>query len=367
MKKTVTEICCGIGGTRAALEAAGFHILESIDYDEKACEFHKAFWGDAICQDITNVAATSIADADLLSAGFPCQPFSTSGYRTGFSHEQGNVFSALLRLIDVKTYKAVFLENVTGLLSNDKGKTFRAILFELSHRFKKVEWITINLLDLNIPQNRPRLIILAHDNKDTIFNPLFKKYYHVEQGDLFESDYSFDLGSLASREDTNHLFGVISERQNLNLKGRSKDVIYNWNLMDYLFDKKIGNFDIYSGRFWGRTGKTTFYISKNQYSHSIGTSMGAAPTFGLDPQFLTPDVKNEIDQLSNWTSIHSEYFVFRLTPRHALRLFGNMAETFGNTLEVYKAPLSIKYKLIGNMFAPDQALEPLKLLINSMD
>ena len=367
MKNTVTEICCGLGGTRAALEAAGFKVIQSIDIDDVACKFHSEFWGDSECKDITNTPLNEIKKADILSAGFPCQPFSTSGYRTGFLHEQGNVFSSLLQLIDNKKYKAVFLENVTGLLSNEKGQTFRIILKELSLRYQHVEWITLNLTDLGIPQNRPRVIIIGHNQKKHILGDLIDQYYHVEQHDLFGTTLSSNLEEVESRAETNERFGIITDTNDLNLKGTKKDIKFQWDLMEILFKKKIGDFKVYSGRFWGRTGKTTFYISENQYSHSIGTSMGAAPTFAIHPEFATDEIKEKIGLISNWTSIHSDFFVFRLKPGECLKLFGDLAENFSDKIEEFKAPLNQKYKLIGNMFAPDQALPALIALFRAFN
>lgn len=360
---TAIEICCGLGGTRKALTDAGFSIRQSIDFDAEVCRFHKRFWGDAINLNITDESFDDIESADVLSAGFPCQPFSTSGYRTGFNHDQGNVFDSLLRLIKQRKFKAVFLENVSGLISNDSGKTFKIILGSLSRIYETIEWQVINLIELGVPQNRPRLVIVGHNFSDSVLKDVRASF----QADLFEktdiSNFKSDRTSMTKGQ--MDVFGRISENKLLNTVKMGKDQKPQFNLTSFILGEDFGNkAKVYSGRFWGRTGKTTFYISQNPYSHSVGTSMGAAPTFGLMEKEIEATLEARIKQISNWQSRHSGFYVFRLTPRETLKLFGPKAEIFGTSIETFDSSLATKYKLIGNMFAPDQAYPTLSALYN---
>jgi DNA-cytosine methyltransferase len=352
---TVTEICCGIGGTRKAFVDAGFKVIQSIDIDPLACEFHKKFWGDADQIDITKCSYDEILSADVLSAGFPCQPFSTSGYRTGFDHEQGNVFLSLLDLIDRKNYSVVMLENVKGLLSNDDGKTFKRVLIELARRYKTVEWITYNLLSIGVPMNRPRIVILAHNRKEQSLSTLEERFFLKPSMDLFFEESKIPIDNFLHSSTSNQHAGAIIDEKYIGEKKVPLTDRFDGNLMQFLFKKDIGEFKVYSGRFWGRTGKTIFYTSENQYSHSVGTSMGGAPTFGFNPEFLSDTVLSEVNKIANYTTNHSGYFVFRLSPRETLRLFGERSTIFGQLIEDEKMPMVSKYKLIGNMFSPDQA------------
>lgn len=365
-KYNVVEICCGMGGTRKAFVDAGFDVIQSIDFDKTVCNFHKEFWGDSVNLDINECSLNDISKANIISAGFPCQPFSSSGYRTGFLHEQGNVFSTLMKLTDAKNYDVVFLENVQGLFSNDQNRTFKLILLELSKRYQIVEWITFNLLSLGIPMNRPRVIILAHNENKEILNDLRKKFYHPTTNDMFPDGKKWTLENIKNDTSNNPTTGKIINGFFQEEKFELKKISFEGDLMHFLFNDKIGNFDINSGRFWGRTGKTTFYISENQFSHSIGTSMGGAPTFGINPIHITDTVLEKIKQISNYQTEHSGFFVFRTTPEDTLKFFGNRAEIFYETLQKFKAPLASKYKLIGNMFAPDQAYQVTNTLMKSL-
>jgi DNA (cytosine-5)-methyltransferase 1 len=112
--------------------------------------------------DITTRDIKDVPDIDLYVCGFPCQPFSAAGKRTGLNHKSGNVFWGCLDVIRKKRPKYFILENVKGLLSNDKGKTWTMIWGELSAlEGYTVEWKILNTKDYGIPHNRERLFIVG--------------------------------------------------------------------------------------------------------------------------------------------------------------------------------------------------------------
>jgi hypothetical protein len=101
-------------------------------------------------------------------------------------------------------------------------------------------------------------------------------------------------------------------------------------------------------------------------SNSVVTSMGGAPTFGFDPAFLNDNILDAIKEVSNYQTEHSGYFVFRTTPEETLKFFGPRAEIFYSDLAAFDAPMIAKYKMLGNMFAPDQAFLVTSALIKSL-
>ena len=363
---SVVEICCGMGGARKAFKDAGFQVVQSFDIDEIVFKFHRDFWGDAIQVDINDCPIDDVENAQVLSAGFPCQPFSTSGYRTGFEHQQGNVFSTLMKLVDKKDYEVVFLENVTGLLSNDKNKTFKLVLAELAQRFQTVEWITYNLRSLDVPMNRPRVVILAHNFEREILSNLRDKFYLPTTQSMFPEEKKWSPDQVGDNCTPNQPTGRIIKGYYQVETFEYKKFRFTGDLMKFIFGKKIGNFKIKSGRFWGRTGKTVFYTSENQFSHSVGTSMGGAPTFAFDPSNLSDEVVKSVESISNYQTEHSGLFVFRTTPEETLKFFGPKAEVFYYALREFDAPLAAKYKLLGNMFAPDQAFQVTQELMKGL-
>src|SRR5437870_822638 len=73
------DLFCGIGGFRLALESAGGSCVFSSDWDKYARQTYVANFSEEPAGDIREVPASRIPDHDVLTAGFPCQPFSISG------------------------------------------------------------------------------------------------------------------------------------------------------------------------------------------------------------------------------------------------------------------------------------------------
>jgi DNA (cytosine-5)-methyltransferase 1 len=114
--------------------------------------------------DITKRNLKDIPDIDLYVCGFPCQPFSMAGKRGGFDDNRGNVFFSCINVIEYKQPTYFILENVKGILSHDKGNTWKIILNELE-KLKKynynIYWKILNTKDYGIPQNRERIFIIG--------------------------------------------------------------------------------------------------------------------------------------------------------------------------------------------------------------
>lgn len=96
--------------------------------------------------DITKVDTKDIPDFDILTGGFPCQPFSQAVLLKGFYETRSTLFFDVVRIIKEKQPKAFFLENVRGLLTHDNGKTFANSISSSSaknkseHIDKKYKW-----------------------------------------------------------------------------------------------------------------------------------------------------------------------------------------------------------------------------------
>lgn len=112
--------------------------------------------------DITKLDPKELPDFDLLTAGFPCQAFSIAGKRMGFEDTRGTLIYDVFRIIKEKHPKYVLLENVKGLLSHDKGRTFKTIITSLAELGYAVEWQVLNAKNFGVPQNRERVFIVGH-------------------------------------------------------------------------------------------------------------------------------------------------------------------------------------------------------------
>ena len=154
----------GIGGICLGFKQAGFDLVWANEKDHAACcTYRHNFGSEWLCEgDIKAVNAEDIPDMDVLTAGFPCQPFSIAGKQKGFSDPRGNLFFEIARVIDAKRPKVVFLENVSNLVEHDSGRTFLVIYNSL---VQFGYFIKYRVLDANqyggLPQPRSRIYIVA--------------------------------------------------------------------------------------------------------------------------------------------------------------------------------------------------------------
>ena len=112
--------------------------------------------------DITKIKAEDLPEFDLIVGGFPCQSFSIAGKRGGFADTRGTLFFDIARIIKAKQPRLLLLENVKGLLSHDKGDTFRVILATLDELGYNCQWQVLNSKNFGVPQNRERVFIIGH-------------------------------------------------------------------------------------------------------------------------------------------------------------------------------------------------------------
>ncbi|MFB9077667.1 DNA (cytosine-5-)-methyltransferase [Flavobacterium procerum] len=172
---TVGSLYAGVGGICLGFENAGFKLEWANEFDKNACiTYKKNFKHTLIEGDVMQLNAKDLKKIDILTAGFPCQPFSVAGYRKGFEDSRGNHFFKILDFIDEMRPKVVFLENVKNLKGHDNGNTMKVIENEIKKRNYTFDHAVLNTKNFgNIPHNRERIFIIAFD-KDFIQNNDFE-------------------------------------------------------------------------------------------------------------------------------------------------------------------------------------------------
>lgn len=164
-KFTFIDLFAGIGGFRIAMQNLGGKCVYTSEWDEQAKKTYQANFGEIPFGDITKEETKKyIPDGfDVLCAGFPCQAFSIAGKRGGFDDTRGTLFFDVAEIIRRKQPKAIFLENVKGLRSHDKGKTLSTILNVLRNDlgYYVPEPQVVNAKDFGVPQNRERIYIVG--------------------------------------------------------------------------------------------------------------------------------------------------------------------------------------------------------------
>ena len=160
------DLFSGIGGFREGLRrAGGFTCVGHCEVDTYADKNYRLLFdteGEWYCSDARTIEPERMPDFDLLCAGFPCQAFSIAGKREGFADARGTLFFEIARLVADKRPAYFILENVPGLLSHDKGRTFHTILSTLSELGYGVEWKVLNSKDFGVPQSRKRVYLVGY-------------------------------------------------------------------------------------------------------------------------------------------------------------------------------------------------------------
>lgn len=159
------DLFAGIGGFRLALQNLQGKCVYTSEWDKYSKLTYEANFGEVPFGDITKSETKSYIpnDFDILCAGFPCQAFSIAGRRGGFEDTRGTLFFDVAEIIKSKQPKAIFLENVKGLRSHDKGKTLATILNVLREdlNYFVPEPKVINAKEFGVPQNRERIFIVG--------------------------------------------------------------------------------------------------------------------------------------------------------------------------------------------------------------
>jgi len=164
------DLFAGIGGIKLGFEKNGFNSVFSNDFDANckitfdfnfATIFKKET--ELYLDDIAKVPSDMFPEFDLLTGGFPCQPFSIAGYRKGFTDKgRGDLFYEIIRILRDRRPKAFLLENVKNLKNHDQGNTLKLIYTELERLGYHVKDSILNTMHHgNLPQNRERIYIVG--------------------------------------------------------------------------------------------------------------------------------------------------------------------------------------------------------------
>lgn len=172
----VASLFAGCGGTDLGIEGNfdflnthypkhNTEIVYANDIEHKACDIFDAnFKIKSDRRDIREVEASEIPEHDLLTAGFPCQSFSILAQnppRLGYKDEKGKLFFEIVRILKHHKPKYFICENVKGLLSANKGKTFPLIVQEFENAGYNVSYEVLNSMNYGVPQKRQRIFIVG--------------------------------------------------------------------------------------------------------------------------------------------------------------------------------------------------------------
>lgn len=184
VKYKVASMFAGIGGICLGFKQSGFDIAWANEIDKAACKTYRENFGDSylVEADIRKIDVNNIPDFDILTAGFPCQPFSIVGKQKGFNDDRGTLFFEIQRVIKAKQPKVILLENVANLIEHNNGKSFERVFLALAEEGYIVRYATLNpKLHVNIPQQRNRVFLVAFLDQTQSINFKFPKEVQLDK------------------------------------------------------------------------------------------------------------------------------------------------------------------------------------------
>lgn len=273
-KITFIDLFAGIGGFHYAFHNEGAECVFASEWDNHARKtyeanfkkispkiFEEKVYKNKIISDfagdITKVDAKDIPDFDILTGGFPCQPFSQAGFKKGFEDTRGTLFFDIARIIKEKQPKAFFLENVRGLLKHNNGETFatieKVITQDLGYSFY---YKIIKASDYGVPQHRPRLFMVGFKNKKIDFEFPKPIKLKMTMSDVFGGKAEKEIGFT------------------LRVGGRGSDISDRRNWDAYIVDGQVKRLSPREGlKMQGFPSDFVFPVSDVQAMKQLGNSV----------------------------------------------------------------------------------------------
>lgn len=270
-KITFIDLFAGIGGFHLAFHNTGAECVFVSEWDEPARKTYRANFekidpklfdpkniDKTFVGDITKVEPKDMPDFDIITGGFPCQPFSQAGLKKGFTETRGTLFFDIVRIIKEKQPSAFFLENVRGLLTHDNGNTFetikRVLTEELGYSFY---YKIIRASDYGVPQHRPRLFMVGFKDNSIEFEFPEPKKLQMTMADVFGA------------KEVNREVGFT-----LRVGGRGSGLADRRNWDTYLVDGEVKRLTSKEGlRLQGFPDDFIFPVSETQAMKQLGNSV----------------------------------------------------------------------------------------------
>lgn len=166
------ELFAGIGGFGLSGECAGIETVAQVEWNP-FCQkvLQKNFPNAQRFGDITKFDGKPFRGTiDIISGGFPCQPYSTAGKRLGKEDER-HLWPEMLRIIQEVAPRWVVGENVRGIISWNGGMVFDEVQSDLEAAGYEVQAFILPAVGVNAPHRRDRVWFIAHANECAAGSP----------------------------------------------------------------------------------------------------------------------------------------------------------------------------------------------------
>lgn len=169
---SVGSLFAGVGGICQAFKDLSCNVVWANENDKNSCKTYKLNHKDTelIDEDVKKLTKEDVEGIDILTAGFPCQPFSQAGHGRGFEDERGKLFDDLIRLLKDLEPKAYLLENVKTLATHDGGKSFEYVRKEITDAgYSFIPFVLKAHEHTEIPQGRERIYMVGFRGEPEYF------------------------------------------------------------------------------------------------------------------------------------------------------------------------------------------------------
>ena len=154
----IGSLCTGYGGLDMAVEAYfGAEMVWCAEIDKYASQLIVQRFNKPNLGDIKQIKWDEVEPIDILTAGYPCQPFSHAGHRKG-EDDKRHIWPNIKEAISILRPSIVVLENVRGHLSLG----FKEVLKDLAQIRYDARWKIVRASDVGAPHQRARLFIIAY-------------------------------------------------------------------------------------------------------------------------------------------------------------------------------------------------------------
>lgn len=165
----VIDLFCGAGGLSIGFEWAGYNIVAANDNFPAACETYRRnhkntllFEGDITDSNIKKelIDATKNKKIDIVIGGPPCQGFSYAGKRLK-DDPRNFLYKEYVEIVERVNPKVIVIENVEGILTSDKGRTYEGIKTDFAELGYKLHGKKMHAVKFGVPQKRKRVVIIG--------------------------------------------------------------------------------------------------------------------------------------------------------------------------------------------------------------
>ena len=167
-KLKILDLFSGLGGFSLGLERTGqFKTVAFCDNDKFSNLVLQKHWkGAKIYNDVKEITkeklkADGVESPDIITGGFPCQPFSVAGKQKGTSDDR-HLWPEMFRIIKEFTPRWVIGENVKGITNIQDGMVFENVCTDLEGEGYEVRAFNIPAAGVGAPHRRERIWIVAH-------------------------------------------------------------------------------------------------------------------------------------------------------------------------------------------------------------